>query len=72
MRELQITIAKGPRCPACGCDGFDDWRHDKSCRSGGGVVVDIYAELKCHECGADFEVTHFHDGETHSVIRGEA
>jgi hypothetical protein len=68
MRELQITIAHGPQCPACGCDGFDDWWHDQSCRSGG-AVVEIYANLKCHGCGEDFEVTRYHDGETHSVIR---
>ena len=68
-RELLITIANCPQCPACGNDGFDDWHHDKSCRSGGGLVVDIYADLKCDECGSGFEVTRYVDGETHSCIR---
>lgn len=67
--ELQITIANGPKCPACGCDSFDDWWHDKSCRSGHSLLVDIYADLKCHGCGSKFEVTRYHGGETHSTIR---
>lgn len=71
MSDLQISIARGPQCPACGCDGFDDWWHDKSCRAAGGPVVDLYADLKCHECGSGFEVTRYHDGETHSVMRSK-
>lgn len=71
MSELQITIANGPKCPKCGNDGFDDWHLDKSCRSGmGSMVVDIYADLKCDECGAEFEVTRYVGGETHSAILG--
>lgn len=65
---MKIAIAKSPVCPACGCDGFDDWWHDKSCRSGGGPVVDIYANLECHGCGAAFEITRYHDGDIHSII----
>lgn len=67
MRELMIEIAPGPRCPVCRSDGFDDWWHDKSCRSGGGVVVDIYADLRCEECEVTFEVTKYADGVTHSA-----
>lgn len=65
---MKIAIGNGPVCPECGCDGFDDWWHDKSCRSGGSLVVDIYADLTCHGCGAKFEVTRYHGGETHSTI----
>jgi hypothetical protein len=64
---LLLEIWDGPRCPSCRNDGFDDWWHDKSCRSGGGIVVDIYAELEC-ECGAKFEVTKYVGGETHSSM----
>lgn len=64
---MLLAIARGPQCPKCGNDGFDDWHLDKSCRSGGGLVVDIYADLTC-ECGATFEVAHYADGETHSSI----
>jgi hypothetical protein len=66
MSEFKIAIGRGPTCPNCGWDGFDDWWLDKSCRSGHGPVVDIYANLEC-ECGSKFEVTRYHDGETHSV-----
>lgn len=65
---MKIAIAKGPECPNCGWDGFDDWWHDKSCRSDGGPVVDLYANLEC-ACGAKFEVTRYRDGETHSMVR---
>lgn len=68
MSERLIAIANGPKCPKCGCDGFDDWWRDKSCRSGGSLIVDIYADLTCHDCGATFEVTRYHGGETHSMI----
>lgn len=68
MSKRLIEIAPGPKCPKCGNDGFDDWWHDKTCRSGGSVVVDLYADLGCHECGAVFEVTKYVDGETHSTI----
>lgn len=67
MSELIIAIAKGPECPACGNDGFDDWWHDKSCRSAHSPIVDLYAELKCEECGTAFDVARYHDGETHST-----
>lgn len=69
MTDMQITIAQGPRCPACGNDGFDDWWHDKTCRSAHSLVVDLYANLKCDECSSIFEVARYHDGETHSIIR---
>jgi hypothetical protein len=69
MSELIIAIAKGPECPGCGNDGFDDWWHDKSCRSAHSPVVDLYAELKCDECETAFEVTRYQDGETHSTAR---
>jgi len=68
MSELVLAIANGPQCPNCGNDEFDDWWHDKSCRSGGGVVVDIYAKLKCDECGSVFEVARYVGGETHCTL----
>ena len=70
MSELRIAIANGPKCPACGCDGFDDWWHDKSCRDGFGIVQ-IYADLTCHDCGAQFEVEKYYGGETHCTIMPE-
>lgn len=69
---LMVAIANGPKCPRCGNDGFDDWHHDKSCRSGMGVVVDIYADLECDACGLEFEVTRYVGGETHSTVAGGA
>lgn len=67
-KELTVRICRGPECPACGEDGFDDWHHDPTCRGGGGVVVSLYARLKCHGCGKFFSVTHYVDGITHSTM----
>lgn len=64
--ELRLAISRGPKCPRCGEDGFDDWWHDRSCRSGHGPVVELTARLQCHGCGIFFTVTHYRDGETHS------
>lgn len=65
---MKIAIARGPTCPNCGNDGFDDWWHDSSCRSAHSPVVDLYVDLTCDGCGADFQSTRYHDGETHSTI----
>lgn len=63
---FKIKIGRGPICPKCGCDGFDDWWHDKSCMGPVGIVS-IYATLTCHGCGERFDVARYRDGDTHSV-----
>jgi hypothetical protein len=67
--ELFVEIARGPCCPICRNDGFDDWWHDKSCRSGHSMLVELCADLRCDECDLTFEVTKYTDGETHSTYR---
>lgn len=66
-REFAIAISGGPKCPACGCQGFDDWWHDPTCRGGIGIVR-IHATLKCHGCGKFFAITQYDDGEVHSTM----
>lgn len=66
--ELAIKIARGPTCPACGEDGFDDWWHDPRVKSGGGVIVSLRGALTCHGCGKHFHVEQYTDGETHSTM----
>lgn len=69
LGELKIAIANGPKCPLCGWDGFDDWWHDPSVRSGNSLIVGVYADVRCEECDISFDVTRYHDGETHSSWR---
>jgi hypothetical protein len=67
--ELKIAIAHGPECPNCGEDGFDDWWHDKTTKTGH-RPVSLEARLRCHGCGRFFHVTQYGDGETHSRSGG--
>jgi len=67
MAELKIAIANGPQCPFCGCDGFDDWWHTDTIRSGHSFIVELYADLTCHDCGEEFQITRYWGGETHST-----
>ena len=66
-RELTIKITRGPCCPACGCDTFDDWNHEPGLKSGTGIVS-ASGSIKCHACGKFFSITHYADGETHSTM----
>ena len=66
MTELLLKITKGPCCPVCGEDGFDDWHLSPGIRSYHGI---IRGALRCHGCGKFFSITHYPDGETHSSIR---
>jgi hypothetical protein len=66
--DLRIAIALGPECPHCGCDGFDDWWHARTVKSGCGIVS-LRGSLRCHACGKFFAVTHYTDGETHSTAQ---
>ncbi len=72
LGELHLRIGRTPICPRCEEWNFDDWHLDKSCKSAGGPVVDIYARLKCHGCGIFFSVTQYCDGEIHSWYRSRA
>jgi len=66
-RDLLLKIAPGPKCPACGTEGFDDWHLEKTIRRRIGLV-DLEGSLKCHGCGKFFSVTAYHDGPTHSTM----
>lgn len=68
-KDLLIRIAPGPECPKCLEDGFDDWWHGRTIRSGDGLVVLLKGSLRCHGCGRFFSVTRYVDGETHSTMR---
>lgn len=63
-REPIIAIARGPECPHCRTDGFDDWHLEPSLKMVGTVLT---GRLRCHGCGKFFSMTHYHDGETHST-----
>jgi len=66
MADAKIATSNyGPKCPNCGTDGFDDWWHDPTTKSFGGVLK---ARLKCHGCGKFFSTTRYSDGVTHSVM----
>lgn len=68
---FKVAIAFGPKCPHCGCDGFDDWWLAKSLKPGVGLVA-LAGRLACHDCGKFFSVTRYHDGEVHSTARSRA
>lgn len=70
--ELAIAIARGPECPACGEDRFDDWHRDPRLKGGDGIVVRLRGALRCHGCGKNFAITQYTDGETHSTMRRRA
>ncbi len=69
---MKIAISShGPKCPNCGCDGFDDWWHEKTIRRGF-YPVDLEGSLRCHGCGRFFSVRLFHDVlgcECHCVMK---
>lgn len=65
-RELKLAIGKGPICPHCGLDTFDDWWHEKTIGNGIGAVQ-IEGRLKCHGCGKMFRVEKYYDGACHST-----
>ena len=64
--DMLIVAARGPECPKCHEDGFDDWWHEKGLKSCGGT---IRGRLKCHGCGRFFSVSHYADGTTYSTMR---
>lgn len=59
----KIAISDSPKCPHCGCDGFDDWWHDKTTRYVGDILT---ARVKCHGCGKFFSTKQYPDGVNHS------
>ena len=67
--ELFIAIARGPKCPRCGEDGFDDWHLGKSIRAGDGIVISMEGAIRCPTCSRFFSVTVYNDGEVHSSAR---
>ncbi len=67
-KELKIEICRGPRCPHCQCDTFDDWWLDgKRMHKGDGVVVSMRGSIKCHDCGKFFKFEKYVDGEFHNT-----
>lgn len=64
-RQLKLEISRGPKCPHCQCEGFDDWHLTKGLKASSPLVI-IYGALKCHGCGKFFHVDHYNDGMTHS------
>lgn len=64
-RELLLEISRGPKCPHCQLDTFDDWHHANTLKSGFAPVA-ITGSLRCHGCGKFFHIDHYSDGATHS------
>ncbi len=64
-KQLSIEINQGPKCPACQCDTFDDWHHEKTFRK---VSWFWSGRLKCHQCGRFFSIAAYPDGQVHSTM----
>jgi hypothetical protein len=63
-RGLKLAIARGPCCPFCRWDGFDDWHLERTLRPVGLVLA---GRLRCHACGKFFHIDRYPDGEVHST-----
>ena len=67
--ETAIKIGRGPWCPACGEDRFDDWWLHGRLRAGDGIVVSLSGSVQCHGCGKHFHIEQYVDGVTHSTMK---
>lgn len=65
-RDLKLAIGRGPICPHCRCNTFDDWHHARTLRAGFGIAS-VEGSLKCHGCGKFFSITVYYDSECHST-----
>ncbi len=61
LTNYEVRVARGPICPHCDLDTFDDWWNDPSMKPGVGLVH-FQGRIKCHGCGKFFRVEKHRDG----------